>query len=200
MSRPAATLRQLRSPLAQLRSMRSKTSILLVALVCGTGLACVGSLHAGPVLPARFKLAMGTLTLLTATPGAISFQAVNPDVGMVSGSSPGNITWMVLIGSHLQNWTMSLQAGSNSFVGCPSIPISAVRVSCSTATVSGGGGTGGCSGSFPLSSTPQQIAGGAEGDGANLYSVFINFTLAESWRYVANSACTLTITYSVNAP
>jgi hypothetical protein len=30
--------------------------------------------------------------------------------------------------------------------------------------------------------------------------VTLNFTLAESWRYVANSACSLTLTYSVNAP
>jgi hypothetical protein len=39
-----------------------------------------------------------------------------------------------------------------------------------------------------------------EGDGTNLYSVLINFTLAESWRYPAKSSCTITITYSVNAP
>jgi hypothetical protein len=31
------------------------------------------------------------------------------------------------------------------------------------------------------------------------YSVSINYTLAESWRYVADSSCTITLTYSVNA-
>jgi hypothetical protein len=180
--------------------MRSRIFILAALLVCGTELVCVGNLHAGLFFPARYRLAMGTLGSLSATPGTVSFHASNPDVGLVSGSSPGNLTWMVLGGSHLQNWTLSVQAGSTSFIGCPTIPISAIRVNCGSASVSGGAGTGGCGGSFPLSTTSQQIAGGAEGDGSNSYSVSINFTLAESWRYIANSACPITLTYSVNAP
>jgi hypothetical protein len=107
---------------------------------------------------------------------------------------------MVLSGSHLQNWSLSVQAGSNTFVGCPTIPISAIHVNCGTTYVSGGSGTGACNGSFPLSTSAQQVAGGAEGDGTQSYSVSVNFTLAESWRYVANSGCTITLTYSVNAP
>jgi hypothetical protein len=106
---------------------------------------------------------------------------------------------MVLSGSHTLNWTISLKAAASTFSGCSTIPISAVQVSCSVASVSGGGGNGGCSGSLPLSTTLQQVAGGAEGDGTNSYSVTINFTLAESWRYLVNSSCTMTITYSVNA-
>jgi hypothetical protein len=143
---------------------------------------------------------MGTLGSLAATPTVISFQAANPDLGQVSGSSPGSVTWTVMTGSHLQNWALTVQAGSSAFVGCPNIPVSAIRASCSAATVSGGAGTGACSGSFPLATTAQQIAAGAEGDGTNSYSISLNFTLAESWQYVANSACTITVTYSVNAP
>jgi hypothetical protein len=180
--------------------MRSSTLILAAALVCGAELTCVETLHAGQFLPARLHLAMATLGALSATPGTISFQASNPDGGLVSGFSPASLTFMVLSGSHLQNWTLSLQAGSNSFVGCSYIPISAIRVNCGSASVSGGGGTGSCAGSFPLSTASQQIAGGAQGDGSNSYSVSINFTLAESWRYIANSACTITLTYAVNAP
>lgn len=180
--------------------MRSKIFIIAAALVCGTELACVGSLHAGPFGPSRLSLSMATIGSLSASPGTISFQASNPDAGIVSGSAPGNLTWMLLAGSQLQNWTLSVQSGSSTFVGCPTIPISAVRVNCSSATVSGGGGAGGCSGSFPLSTTPQQIAGGTQGDGTNSYSVLMNFTLDESWRYIADSTCTLTLTYSVSAP
>ncbi len=179
--------------------MRSRTWI-LAALVGGTELACVGTLHAGRFGPSRFELAMGTLSALSATPGTISFQAANPDLGMVSGSSPGSLTWMVLSGSHSQNWTLSVQAASSAFTGCETVPVSAVRVSCGAATVSGGGGTGACNTAFPLSTTAQQIAGGAEGDGTKNYSVSINFTLAESWRYVPNSSCPITLTYTVNAP
>jgi hypothetical protein len=180
--------------------MRSKIFIIAAALACGMEQACVGNLHAGLFAPLRLHLAMGTLGSLSASPGTISFQASNPDLGIVSGSSPGNLTWVLLGGSPLQNWTLSVQAGSSTFIGCPTIPISAVRVSCSSATVSGSGGTGGCSGSFPLSTTSQQIASGNQGDGTNSYSVLMNFTLDESWHYKANSACTLNLTYSVSAP
>jgi len=178
----------------------SKIIIILAAvLASGTGLARVSSRHAG-LRPSSVRLALGTLGSVSASPGTISFQASNPDLGTVSGSSPASLNWMVLGGSHLQNWTLSVQAGSSSFSGCPTIPISSVRVNCGAASVSGGNGTGACSGSFPLSTTAHQIAGGAEGDGTNSYSVSINFTLAESWRYVANPACTLTITYTADAP
>src|SRR5882724_9501080 len=135
-----------------------------------------------------------------AAPSTISFQENNPDHGVVSVSSPASVSWTILAGSHLQNWTLSVQAGSSSFVGCPTIPISAVQVNCGSATATGLGGTGACSGSFPLSTSLQQVAGGAEGDLAGTYSVLINFTLAESWRYVANSSCAITLTYSINAP
>jgi hypothetical protein len=179
--------------------MRSKIFIFAV-LVYVMELACVGNLDAGVFAPRRLHLALGTLGSLSASPGTISFQASNPELGLVSGSSPGSLAWIVLSGSHAQNWSVSVQAGSSSFVGCATIPISAIRVTCSVATVSGGAGTGACSSSFPLSTTPQQVAGGSEGTGTNSYSVSMNFTLAESWRYVANSACTITITYTVNAP
>jgi hypothetical protein len=174
--------------------------LILAALVCGTELACMASFRASLFAPFRLPIALGTLGSLSATPGTLSFQASNPDAAMVAGSSPGSLTWRLLSGSHLQNWTLSVQAGSSSFAGCPTIPVSAVQVSCSTAHVSGGGGTGACGGSFPLSTTLQQSAGGLEGDGTNSYSISMNFTLAESWRYIANPSCTISITYTVNAP
>jgi len=180
--------------------MRSNARFFAAVLVCGAQVTCAGSLLAGRLTPSHLSMPMATLGSLSATPGTITFQATNPDLGAVSGSAPGNITWIVLGGSQTQNWTVTVQAGANSFAGCPTVPISAVRVTCASATVSGSGGNGGCNGSFPLSTTPQQIAGGTQGDGANSYSVSLNFTLAESWRYVANSSCTLTLTYFVSAP
>ena len=158
-----------------------------------------GTLHAGLLRPSGLNLAFATLSSVSVVPGTINFQAANPDLGIVSGSSPGSLTWIVSSGSALKNWTLSVQAGSSTFIGCPTVPISAIQVNCGSATVSGVGGTGTCSGSFPLSTSPQQIAGGKQGLGTNPYSVSINFTLAESWRYVANSSCTLSLTYSINA-
>jgi hypothetical protein len=175
--------------------VRSKALIYAAVLACGT--ARVGNSRAG--LFPRLNLAPGSVVTLIATPGTISFQATNPNLGTVSGSSPGSVNWMILGGSHLQNWTLSVQAGGTAFTGCPTIPISAVRVSCGSASVSGAAGTGACAGSFPLSTTPQQIAGGAEADSTGSYSVSMNYTLAESWRYVASSACSFTLTYIVDA-
>jgi hypothetical protein len=56
-----------------------------------------------------------------------------------------------------------------------------------------------CGGSFPLSTTGQKIASGAEGYVVNSYAISLTFTLAESRRYVANSSCAMTLIYSVNA-
>jgi len=144
---------------------------------------------------------MGTVGLLSASPASLSFTASNPDAGVVSGSSPASLTFNVSSGDHNKTWTLSVQSDSSTFDGCPTIPVTAVQVSCGTASVGGSGGTAGCSGPFPLSTSPQQIAGGAQADGvgSNSYAVSINFTLAESWRYVANPSCSTTLTYTVNA-
>jgi hypothetical protein len=178
--------------------MRSKVLILAALLTGGTGGTRVSTLHAGSLGPSRLNLAFATVSSVSAAPGTIGFQAANPGQGVVSGSSPGSLTWLVSSGSVLKNWTLSVQAGASSFSSCPTVPASAIQVNCGSATA-GGGGTGSCSGSFPLSTTPQQIAGGLQGNGTNSYSVSINFTLAESWRYVANSSCILSITYSISA-
>ena len=180
--------------------MRTRVLILAAFLACGTELAHVSDGHVRPFRPARLNMAFGALSGLLATPGTIAFQASNPDAGQAPGSFPASLNWNDSSGSHLLNWALSVQASSTSFVGCPTVPVSAVQVSCGSASASGAGGTGVCSGSFPLSTTAQQIAGGAEGDGTGAYSASINFTLAESWRYVANPACTITLTYSVTAP
>lgn len=156
-------------------------------------------------------LPCGTISSLIASPGSISFIASNPGSGSVSGSSPASVNWTVQSGNRLQTWSLSVQADAGYFSGCPTVPVSAVGVECSGASVSGpevilgtltvgGGGTGVCGGGFSLSTVAHQVAGGAEGDGTQVYSVQINYSLAESWRYVANSSCSLSLTYTVNAP
>ncbi len=94
---------------------------------------------------------------------------------------------------------MSVQATASTFSGCSTVPVSAVTVACATASVDGGGGTGSCGAPFTLSTVAQQVAGGVEGDGTQFYLVQLNYTLAESWRYVASPSCAVTLTYTVNA-
>jgi len=158
----------------------------------------MGNRRAALSLTSRLGAALGTVSSLVASPGTVSFLASNPDAGVVSGSSPASLSWSVLSGSHLKTWTLSVQADSSSFSGCGTIPVSAVQVSCGSASA-GGNGTGSCGGSFTLATSPQQIASGTQGDGTNSYLVSANLTLAESWRYVANPSCSINLTYSVNA-
>jgi hypothetical protein len=54
-----------------------------------------------------------------------------------------------------------------------------------------------------LSTASQQVATGKESASASApYSVSMNFTLADSWAYIAKTspACTQTLTYTVTAP
>jgi hypothetical protein len=172
-----------------------------LAVLWGASFAEARDVSGRPLPAARSGAVLGTISGVWVSPGSISFQATNPASGAASGSSAASITWTVLDGSPLQVWTLSVQADSSAFLGCPAVPASAVRAVCSSASVSGGGGSGACSSAFPLSTLSRQVAAGAEGSGNNSYSVLINYTLAESWRYPAsNGSCTLTLTYTVNAP
>ncbi|MFN0102526.1 MAG: hypothetical protein ACKV2U_10605 [Bryobacteraceae bacterium] len=172
------------------------SSVVLVGAACP---AVAEGIRGGRCMLATIGLAPGTVNSLTAAPGTISFTAASPESGAVSGSSAATLNWSVLSGSHFQTWTVSVQAAASSFTGCATVPVTAVSVACASAAVGGGAGTGSCGGAFALSTVAQQVAGGAEGDGNQAYSVQINYTLAESWRYVANASCTLTLTYTVNA-
>ncbi len=179
--------------------MKQALSILLVLAGLSTT-AAADQIRGGRCTLPALGMALGTISALNATPSTISFSATNPVGGAVSGSSAAAINWNVVGGSHLLTWGISVHATATSFSGCPTIPVTAITASCASATVGGGSGTGSCGGSFTLSTVATQLAGGLEGDGTQSYSVLVQYTLAESWRYVANPSCTLTLTYTVNAP
>lgn len=138
---------------------------------------------------------------LTVTPATITFDATNPGtLPVVAGSATANASWQSLSGGG--NWSLTVQANSPTFANCPTVPISAVTVTCSAASIGSLGGSANCAGSFPLSTTAVQVAGGAEGLLALNYSVTINFTLSDRWKYIAetNPACSLSLTYTANVP
>jgi hypothetical protein len=178
-----------------------KRTLLFAALILLPAIpAAAKNLRGGGCAVPGFGSAFGIVSALTATPGAISFSASNPDSGLVVGSSSATVNWVVQVGVNLLPWSVSLQATANTFTSCPSIPISAIRATCAGTSVGGGGGTATCTGgTLTLSTVAQQIASGSQGLGTQDYTVLINFALAESWRYVANSSCSLTLTYTVHA-
>jgi len=173
----------------------------LIALLLAASVLRPGRVQRKPRPFATVPQAAGNFTL-NVTPAAISFNAVNPGTApTVPGSTSARITWQVLSGG--ANWSLKVQAASPSFANCPAIPISAVTVSCASASVSSTvGGSANCAASFPLSTAPVQVAGGSEGAISFNYSVTVNFTLADSWKYAAatNPACSLSLTYTADVP
>ena len=175
-----------------------KTLLLFVALAWAACPAFAESLRGGRCMLPNLGLAMGTVSALTATPGTISFSATNPLGGAVTGSSAATLSWLVA-NQNNNIWTLSVQALASSFTSCATVPVTAVTATCVAASVSGSKGSATCATSFTLSTVANQIANGTQANGNQTYTVQINYTLAESWRYVANSSCTLSLTYTVNA-
>jgi hypothetical protein len=139
-----------------------------------------------------------TMSAVSATPSTISFTATDPDSGAVSGSSAATISWTTTGGSPSQTWTLTVQAASSSFASCSTVPASAVTATCTTVTE---GKPGSCGSAVTLSTVAQQVASGKEDNASPAsYSVAISFTLADSWSYIANPSCSISLTYTVTAP
>lgn len=148
---------------------------------------------AGPIVPLT-----ATVGTLTASPATISFTATDPDLGSVAGSAASTASWTTSSGSTTSAWNLQIQAAAASFTGCATVPMSAVTVTCGSVT---GGTSGACKPAITLSTTAQQVATGNESASTNApYSVTLSFSLADSWKYIAKSSCTLTLTYTVTAP
>ncbi|HUK19154.1 MAG TPA: hypothetical protein VLW65_22185 [Bryobacteraceae bacterium] len=176
-------------------------------------IALLAAMAAGrPIIPPRklrpaanpSPMATANFTL-TASPATITFTTTsNPGANpVIAGSATASLTWNALSIFDSNNWTLTIQATGATFTNCPFVPVSAVTVTCSTATVSGSGGTAKCSGAFPLSTTAKQVAGGVVGSVYSYsYAVNINFTLADSWKYIAEQspACSLSLSYVANVP
>ena len=141
-----------------------------------------------------------TLASITAIPSTISFTATDPDLLSVAGNSAATVSWLTSGGAAASTWTLKVQASAASFTNCATVPTSAVTVTCSSVF---GGSSGACGSGITLSTAAQQVASGKESTGTNKpYSVTLNFTLADSWSYIAKQApsCTLSLTYTVTAP
>lgn len=141
---------------------------------------------------------------LTVSPATITFNATNPaTVPVVAGSAAATATWTALSVFDNGNWSLTVQAAAPTFTNCSWVPVSAVTVTCASASVGGIGGTASCAGAFPLSTTPQTVASGSVGGVVSYnYSVTINYTLADSWKYIAETspACSLSLNYLANVP
>ena len=138
--------------------------------------------------------AAGPVLFMSASPATISFQANDPDSPSDPGNSAATVGWWSY-GGNGAAWSLTARAAASTFSNCPTVPVSAVTVSCTSATVSGGSGS--CRPPFTLSTSPQNIAVGTQG-ALSQYTVNLTFTLSDSWKFIAqlSPSCSLSITYT----
>jgi hypothetical protein len=134
---------------------------------------------------------------LNIIPASVSFTATDPDSPLVAGSSTTTVRWTVA-GTFFQAWSLSLSSAATTFTNCPTVPISAVTVTCSSASVDGFIGSATCGAASPLSNSSVTVASGRNGFTTTNYSVTLSYTLSDQWTYIArmNPQCTLNITYN----
>lgn len=180
--------------------------LLLSAWLAAAGTPAVAKPIAHP-LPNRPPLARGLSVAPAATftlnvsPATISFTATNPDSSPVdAGSSAATVSWQNLDFSQ-GSWNLTVQALSPGFTNCPTVPISAVTVSCASASATIGGSAS-CSAPFTLSTSPQVVAGGNQALLTYSYSISLNFSLNDNWKYIAETSpsCSLSLSYVATAP
>ena len=160
-----------------------------------------------PVFPSPRQPAPGwgfsRVSLLRATPSTIPFTANNPG-SSIAGGTVATVGWNIIYGKNRSTWTLRVGTTSSSFSGCPTVPESAVRVKCTSASADGGGQvSAGCNvtsfTTLPSTLPGLPVASGDEGNASSHnYNVVLSYQLADSWRYIAN-ICPLTVTYTVNA-
>jgi hypothetical protein len=137
-----------------------------------------------------------SITNAAATPATVTFTATNPDTTpSVTGSAAVAVTWQTP-GNFLGSWNLQVSAPST-FGSCSTVPASAVTVTCGSVS---GGFNGSCGTATTLSATPTQIANGIEGFFTTTsYTVSLTFTLQDSWKYIASSSCSLSVSYLITA-
>ena len=151
--------------------------------------------------PPQPKPSAPSITSFTALPSTITFTSSDPDVG-----ATGSAVLTVNVGGAASGhpWTVTVQASSSTLTNCASVPVSAIKASCSGVVVSGTGGTlptGSCSAPFSLSTVATQLAGGTQGNKNETYTINVNYPFTDNWQYpgASSPACSLTLSYTVAA-
>lgn len=138
------------------------------------------------------------------TPTQLSFTAIDPDQG---GPAPqSTAATFRLLGPNVQSpWTLYVESESASMSGCGSIPASALKVTCTSASHDSGNNSGKayCAASPVAVSTSRAVAAyGNQGNRDHNVRVDLQVTMADSWRYQAalSPSCTISLRYTVDAP
>lgn len=173
--------------------------------VWGVAIALTAACYGAGRRPARPRAAtaaqpLSTIEEFTAAPSAVQFRSEDPDAP--PAPLPITLNWRARKGDITAQWSVTVRAASSSFTECSGVPLSAVRVACSSVTGFGSDGSAGCSPSFSLSGAPQQLAGGNDRPGTKQYSLVLLLSFVDSWRYkgALASPCSLDLVYTLDYP
>jgi hypothetical protein len=142
------------------------------------------------------------LRWFTVTPTSLSFTAADPDAGGVPAAS-STAQWRTRLASPARTWTLSVQALSPTLQNCSNIPVSALRLTCTSAFINDPKGSAACvAGAVPLSTTPRALASGQQGTGNDTTTITFSAFFTDSWKYSAAQApaCTVNLTYTIDVP
>lgn len=133
----------------------------------------------------------------SASPGALSFSSADPSA---TSTTQATVLFRIKAGHSGKAWSLTVSASGSSFANCSFLPASAVLVTCASASVSGGG-TAACGSAFGLSTSAGTVASGVQGSGNLDYTILINYTLTDAWKYPGkiSPTCSLTLNYTVAA-
>ncbi len=132
--------------------------------------------------------------ILSVNPGDVVFRAQDPDSAPAPVSAA--VSWSA-DGKNNKQWSFSAQSASPNFPSCPTVPLSAVTVTCSNLVIDGVAHP--CSASFPLSAAPQYLVQSRQVKGTAVnYAVNLVFSWNDSWKYipVSNTPCSVSLTYT----
>jgi len=138
---------------------------------------------------------------LNVSPATITFQAMDPDVSPDAGSSAATVSW-THNGTNGSTWNLTVRSAAATMTNCPTVAASSITVTCTSARVTGTGGTAACSGAFALSTTNTVVASGKQPNPSSTFTVTITYSLADNWKRIAqmSPACSLSLTYIANQP
>lgn len=145
--------------------------------------------------------AQSTISSFTVSPAGATFAAsLDPDATVSPVSSTAQ--WYLRMGAVVQSWTLQVNANSATVLNCPKVPLSAFRITCVSVTAPFLGNGACTSGSLPVSTTSQTLASGSQILLGGTYTVTLQISFTDSWRYPAAlaSGCSLSLSYVADAP
>ena len=119
------------------------------------------------------------------TPSSIAFTSSDPDVSVTGTPATTNVSFKTTFNP--ASFTVHVKALAAAFTGCHTPPISAVTISCSSAS----GVT--CAGAAALSNTGNGTTVATGSGNHNPASLVISYTFQDSWTYQQGASCSISV-------